>query len=445
MSVRFSTKLIIWQFTCLFFLGFSVSNQVQAQQVLSLQEAIQIALKNNYDIQLIQNEVEIVKNNVNPGNAGMLPNLTGDFSTGGSRQNTVQTQSTGTQRVTDGARSTNLRYGVGLNWTIFDGFTMFATFDKLKALEQQGEVNAKSIIVSTVSNVIMAYYDIVRQNQLVISADSSIDVSTMRLHLANQKLELGKGSKLDVLAAQVDYNTDTTNYLQQKNLLRQYKIRLNQLLVRALDTDFEVINQLTIDANLKLGKLVNQATALNPNLQAAFIQKKISELTLKEIKGNRYPRIGVNGGYEHSQSTSPTGFNTEFKADGLTYGITASLPIFNGFLQRQNERNARIAIESSELNYEKTKLDLISQLSTVYQNYFTYLSLLQLEAKNLEIAKQSLNITVEKYRLGSIPPLELREAQRNAINAETRYIETQFQAKLAETTLKELSGSLNME
>ncbi len=438
--IRMKSKLFYIVFGLLCF-----NSQLFAQEKLTLQEAISIALKNNYDIKLISNDLAIAQNNVNLGNAGILPSVAGTFSTGGSRQNSVQTQASGTERVIDGAVSTNMRYGVGLDWTIFNGFTMFATYDKLRALEKQGEVNAKGVILSTISQVVNAYYDLVKQQQLVIAADSAMDVSVLRLKIADNKLQLGKGSKLDVLAAQVDYNADTSNYLQQQNLGVTYMVRLNQLMVRPLDIRFSVVNDLTTDQNMSYSTLAGQTEQLNPSLQAAFINKKIAELTLKEVKGNRYPLVSLNSGYEFNRSTSPTGFNTQFRANGLTYGLTASIPIFNGFLQRQNERNAKIAINSSELTFDKTKQELLTQLSTAYQNYSTFLELVKLERRNVDLAKQNLSITLDKYRLGSIAPLELREAQRNAIDANSRYVEIQYQAKLAEIVLKEISGTLNIQ
>ena len=416
-----------------------------AQEKLTLQEAITTALKNNYDIKLVSNDLAIAKNNTNPGNAGLLPTIGADFSTGGSRQNTVQTQASGTQKITNGAKSTNMSYGVGLDWTIFDGFKMFATYDRLRTLEKQGEVNAKGVILGTIAQVVNAYYDLVKQQQLVIAADSAIDVSALRLKIADNKLQLGKGSKLDLLAAKVDYNADTSNYLQQQNIAVTYMVRLNQLMVRPLDIRFTVTNDIAIDQNLTYTTLAGQTESLNPDLQVAMINKKIAELTLKEVKANRYPQVSLNSGYEFNKSTTPTGFNTQLRANGLTYGLTASVNIFNGFLQRQNERNAKIAINSSGFTYDKAKLDILAQLATAYQNYSTYLALVTLEQKNVDIAKQNLSITLDKYRLGSIPPLELREAQRNAIDANSRYIEMQYQAKLAEIMLKEISGTLNIQ
>lgn len=416
-----------------------------AQEKLTLKDAISIALANNYDIRLVNNEVAIAKNNVNLGNAGILPVAAGNFSTGGNRQNTVQTQSTGTQRVTNGAVSTNMAYGVGLDWTIFDGFRMFANYDRLKALEQQGQVNLKAQLLTSIADVINAYYNIVKQQQLVIAADSALDISNLRLNIANNKLKLGRGSKLDVLSAQVDYNTDTSAYLQQRNLLANYKVTLNQLMAREVTVNFTTEEQMQIENFLNFEALATQTQQLNPDLQNALISKKIAELNLKVVKASRYPQIAVNSGYEFNRSTSPTGFNTQFRANGLSYGLTASVNIFNGFLQRQNERNAKIQINSAEVVLGKTKQDLMAQLTSAYQNYTTFLGLVQLEEKNVEIAKQNLDITLEKYRLGSIAPLELREAQRNAIDANNRFLEIKYQAKLAEITLKEISGTLNIQ
>jgi outer membrane protein TolC len=308
---------------------FLSSTLVYAQEKLTLQEAIRIALQNNYDIKLIKNETQIAKNNANLGNAGMLPIVTGDFSTGGSRQNTLQTQASGTERRINGARNSNMGYGVGLDWTVFDGFSMFANYDRLKALEQQGEKNATQQILTTITDVLSAYYNVAKQQQLVVAADSTIDISAFRLRIADSKLKIGRGSKLDVLAAQVDYNTDTSSYLQQKNLLDNYMVTLNELLARDVNIKFTVDNAFDIEENLNYTTLAAQLEQLNPALQSAILNKKIAELSLKQVQGNRYPQIRVNSGYDFNRSQTPTGFNTQFRARGFSYGLTATVNIFN--------------------------------------------------------------------------------------------------------------------
>lgn len=427
------------------FLIAGFSNIALAQDTLRLEDAISIALKNNYDIRLVNNDVKIAKNNVNAGNAGMLPGLAGTFSDGGSRQNTVQTPATGAEKKANGVRSTSLNYGVALDWTIFDGFQMFANYDRLKELQKQGEVNAKATILNTISAVVSAYYAVGRQQQLVKATDSALIISRLRVTIAQNKLEIGRGSKLDVITAKVDYNTDTTLYLQQRNLLATSRITLNQLMARDLNTLFNTNDKVKVQHGLQLAELETLTAQLNPDLQNAFINKKIAELNLKQVKGQRYPTVAINSGYEFSRSTSPTGFNQKFKANGLTYGLTASVNVFNGFLQRQNERNAKIQINSSELSLDKTRQDVNALLISTYQNYLTNLDLLKVETRNVELARQNLDITFEKYRLGSISPLELREAQRNSINAIIRFLDAQYQAKLSEINLKEVSGTLNVQ
>lgn len=430
----------------LLFIALICTAQVSlAQEKLSLQDAIATALKNNYDIKLVNNDVQIAKNNVNPGNAGLLPRLDGSFSEGGSRQNTTRTQSTGAEQTLTGVRNTNMSYGVDLGWTIFDGFQMFTNYERLKELQKQGEITAKSTILTTISSVVNAYYSVLKEQQLVAARDSALDVSQLRLRISNNKLSIGRGSKLDVITAQVDYNTDTSAYLQEINLLKNAKTSLNQIMARDLNISFIVDEVIAINSGLDYATLAGQMEQMNPDLQNAFINKKIAELNLKQVKGQRYPVVGINGGYEYQKSSSPTGFNTQQRANGFTYGVTASLNIFNGFLQRQNERNAKIGINSSALTLEKTKLDITAQLISAYQNYKTSLDLLKVEGNNVDIAKESLDITLEKYRLGAIAPLELREAQRNAIDAISRYLEAQYQAKLTEISLKEISGALNFQ
>lgn len=431
----------IWLLTA----GIFLSALSQAQQKLNLKDAISIALENNYDIKLVKNDLSIAENNNNIANAGMLPVATGDFTTGGSRQNTKQTRADGTVRNLDGIQNSNLSYGVGLDWTVFDGFKMFANYERLKTLEEQGKVNYKGQILLSIANVINAYYNLAKQQQLVIAADSAIDVSVLRLSIAKSKFQIGKGSKLDVVSANVDYNTDTSSYLQQLNLLKNYKVALNELLARDVTTEFVVEDNIDIQTNLRFEDLSSQSEKLNPDLQNAIINKRLAEINLKQIAADRYPVVSVNGGYDINRNTSPTGFNTQSQARGFTYGLTASINIFNGFLQTRNERNAKIAISSSNYTLEKTKQMVNSRLATAYQNYLTSLDLVKLENGNQNLAKENLDITLAKYRLGSIAPLELREAQRNLIDVNNRFLEAQYQAKLAEITLKQISGTIDIQ
>ncbi|MHB1179937.1 MAG: TolC family protein, partial [Daejeonella sp.] len=415
-----------------------------AQEKLTLEQAVQQALENNYDIKLTKNDVEKAKNNVSRANAGMLPVVTGNLSTNNTISNTKQTLSSGQTQERSGAKNSNLAYGPVLNWQVFDGFAMFARYDQLKELELLGEANFKLNVQNTLAEVINNYYNLVQQHQQIKALSGALDISRLRLRNSQNRYQIGRAAKLEVLAASVDLNTDTTNLLRQIDQYSNTKIRLNELLARNITTDFTVSDTIIIQNNLQLKELQNSAALQNPVLQTAVINRRIAELSLRQVKANRYPDININSGYNFTRSQSELGFARSSVGRGFNYGLTASVNIFNGFLQKKNERNAALEIESSKLVYDKINQNITAQLTSLYQTFQTNLELVRLEQQNLAVAKQNLDITLEKFRLGSVAPLEFREAQRNYIDASARYTNSQYDAKLAEVALMQLSGTLTL-
>lgn len=432
------TKILFQSFILILF---SVAT-ANAQEVLTLQSAVKIALENNYEIKIATNNLTIEKTNVTIGNAGMLPTVSANVVDNNSIQNSSQTRQDGTKTKLDNAKSNSLTYGVGLDWTIFDGMRMFAKLDQLKELQKLGEAQLKLTVITRISDVNAAYYDLVQQQQQLAALDTTIVISKQRLTLAQNRFTIGKASKLEVLNAQVDLNTDQVALLRQKELYANSKILLNQLLARDVTTDFKVIDELQVDISLLLPELRTLAEKQNPQLEAQIINKRISELQLKQIKAARYPTVKVNTAYNFSESQSSLGFVSQSHSRGLNYGFSASLNIFDGYSQNRNEKIAKIQIENSKITIEQQNLTLNSQLATSYQTYLTNLELIALEENNKAIAKQNLNITLDKFRIGTITTLEFRTAQLNYVNATVRYSNAQFQGKLSEIALRELAGNL---
>ena len=432
------TKILFQSFILILF---SVAT-ANAQEVLTLQSAVKIALENNYEIKIATNNLTIEKTKVAIGNAGMLPTVTANIVDNNGIQNSSQTRQDGTKTELDNAKNNSLTYGVGLDWTIFDGMRMFAKLDQLKELQNLGEAQLKLTIITRISEVTAAYYDLVQQQQQLAALDTTIVISKQRLTLAQNRFIIGKASKLEVLNAQVDLNTDQVTLLRQKELYTNSKILLNQLLARDLTTDFKVIDELQVDISLLLPELRTLAEKQNPQLEAQIINKRISELQLKQIKAARYPTVKVNTAYNFSESQSSLGFVSQSHSRGLNYGFSASLNIFDGYSQNRNEKIAKIQIENSKITIEQQNLTLNSQLATSYQTYLTNLELIALEENNKAIAKQNLNITLDKFRIGTITTLEFRTAQLNYVNATVRYSNAQFQGKLSEIALRELAGNL---
>jgi outer membrane protein len=433
-------KIKIYILFIIYFLFHSATSF--AQEKLELEQAIKIALENNYSIRISRNTSEIATTNAKGAVSYLLPVVSGDFSTNKTIQNTELTQQSGAVSNIDGAVSTNTNYGVALNWKIFDGFEMFANYDRLKAFEKLGELNAKVQVQNTISDVISTYYDLVKKQQELEATSTALEISRIRMQNAESRYTIGKGSRLEVLAAQVDLNTDTTNLLRKRDEYRTSMIRLNETLARDINTNFNVSDSIRIDESLQLEQLKTYIESQNPDMQTAMINQRLAKLNLKAVKANRYPDINFTSGYNFNNSSSETGFIREQKAQGLNYGLNASINIFNGFYQNRSEKAAKLEFDNSSYALERTQLNIQAQLQSDYQNYLTNLQLVKLEAANVNVAKQNLDISLEKYKLGSIVPLELRVAQQNYVDAITRYTDAQYQAKTAEIQLKQLTGTL---
>lgn len=423
-------------------LVFGIAISAQSQEILTVEDAVKIALENNYEIKIASNDLKIDQQNVSLANAGILPSLNGVLTENSSILDTKQTQQDGSVRELDGAKNMNLSYGVALNWTIFDGFRMFARYDQLKELQKLGDAELKLAIFSKVSDVISTYYDLAQQKQQLTALDTAIVISNLRVTTADNRYKIGKASKLEVLNAQVDLNTDTSTLLRQKELHANTKIALNELLARPVNTPFEIAEEIKTDENLLLPELMDLAEKQNPQLQTQIINKRVAELQAKQVKANRYPIVSINSGYNLTRSESSLGFVAQSSGNGLTYGISASMNIFNGGLQNRNERIAKLQVENSQILIDQQLQNLRSQLSSLYQTYLTNLQLTKLEAKNEEIAKENMDITLAKFRIGTITPLEFRDAQLNYVNAKVRNSDAQYQAKVSEINLKELAGNL---
>lgn len=433
----------LWSLYLGIYLGL-VSIPAHAQELLTLEEAIEITLKNNFDIRLAKNDLKSDSLGVSPGFAGMLPRVFAQANTNNSTQNISQTRSNGEVIELDNAKNNSLNYGVGLDWTIFDGLGMFARYDQLKELEKLGKAELQTTLLNSVGDVMITYFDLVQHQQQLTALDSTLVISRQRVDLADNRFGIGKASKLEVLNAQVDLNTDKTLYIRQSEVYENTKIRLNEIMGRLPEINFKVTDDVLIATDLQLSELEHMASTQNPELQAQLINKRISELELKQIKGNRYPRISATTGYNFSDSESSLGFTTKNNAQGFTYGFAASIDIFNGSNHNRNEKIAKLQIENSTLAIAKQTQTIKSQLHTAFQTYQTNLSLIELETRNEHMAKENLDITFAKYRIGVIPTIEFRTAQLNYINASLRLSNAKYQAKLSEVTLKQLAGSLTL-
>ena len=417
--------------------------KIYPQESLSLEDAVKIALQNNYSINIAKNEKEISDNNYSIGNAGFLPQLDATGSYTKSSNNTSQEYLSGQKISRDGAKSTNLSGDITLNWTVFDGFQMFASLNQLKELKQQGETNFKIAVENNISDVVSTYYDIVRQKQVLAVIERSINISEERVRIAQDKKQLGSGSKFDLLQAQVDLNEDRSSLLNEELTLKQDKILLNRLLGRDVDFDFSITDTvIAINENLSFEELSANIDDRNSRLIQAKQNKNLADINLQLARSGWYPEISVFAGYDYVHSESEAGFVKSNTNKSINYGINASLNIFNGLNTNRNIENAEVSIKNSELSYDETKKIVDAELKNAFNAYENSLTLVKLETENLKAAEENSSIALERLRLGSIAPLDFRETQRKLIDAKSRLVGAQYEAKKAETQLLLLSGEL---
>lgn len=432
----FSNKIVAVFVLSLVFIG------AKAQQILTLNEALKLALANNYSIQLAKNEAEIAQNSNYAGAAGMLPTVAATASQDNVVNNTQQKFLNGTENNKDGAKSNQLNAGVELGWTIFDGLKMFATKNKLNQLQAIGELRMRAQIEQNFSRIIRAYFDIVQNKKQLNALQQSVTISTERLKLANDKLAVGKVSKTEILKAQVDLNTDKSALIKQQNLLQNAKANLNQLLARDLTIDFEVDDKIEINKDLKLADLQSKAQTQNTNLMITKKNYQVSAFTINEIRAERMPTVQLKTGYNYNKQNSEAGFLQSSQTNGYHYGAALSLNVFNGFSVDKRLQNAKLSLKSTDfvLKDSLTKLDLAIQQN--YNSYAMALQLVQFETENVTVAQSNFDLANEQYKVGVITALELRDAQQNLVLSQTRLSATQYDAKVAETELLRLTAEI---
>ncbi|MEP2772186.1 MAG: TolC family protein [Fulvivirga sp.] len=414
-----------------------------AQTTLTFEEALATALDNNYGIKIARNNKEISTNNLTLGNAGFLPTLSANADRTYGRQSFERELTTGQEQSVSGAKSQRTSYGASLNWTLFDGLSMFSTYGQLEEVSLQQDDQLRVQVEQVAFSVAIAYYQAALENERLKLSSNNIELSEERLRVAKEKYELGKASKLEYLQAQVDLNADKTAKIRQLEILDLRKLDLLQLMAMSGDTiSFELAYNLQNDPNIDLADVINNIETTNPQL-TALRRDQVIALKEKEInRGDRFPEVNLFAAYTHSQSQSPAGFAIESTSDDITYGLTASWTLFDGFNVQRRIQNAKIQIENSQFAYEEQLLSLVTAARSRYINYKNNLNLMTLEEENVEVAKENNEIAQERYQIGLSNPIELREAQINLINAELRLQNAAFAAKLSEIELKYLSGQL---
>ena len=431
-------------FLTVFLSTFCLATIFAQGNLYSLKRCIETGLEKNYSIRIIQNQEQISSNNATLGNAGYLPtiDLSGGFN--GSLYDYNYDYIDGTSEKVKNVNSETANGGLNLNWTIFDGFGIQAEYGKLNELQQMGKLNTRIAIEDLVANISAEYYNLIRQRIRLRNLRSAVRLSAERLRIVEERYIIGSMSRLDLQQAKVDFNADSSRLLTQFETLNSSMIRLNELMgVDSVNQRIRVRDTIEIDpSSFNEAEIWQKTMSNNSSLLASHKNKTLSELDYKKIRSRNYPYLRLNAGYGYTTNWYETG-NTEIqKRLGLNYGITVGFTIFDGMNRKREQQNARLQIKNSELRINEIELALKADMSNLWMAYRNNLDLWNLEKENLLAAQENYEIAIERYKLGDLSGIELREAQNNLLEAEERISIAEYNTKLCEISLMQLSGQI---
>lgn len=397
--------------------------KLEAQEALTLETAVQIALNNNLNIKVAKNDAEVSANNATKGNAGLLPSLNASAGTNYSEHSSDEVSSSG---------------ALNFSYTLFDGFGGKYNYQILNLQKEQGDLTARYNIENTISSVISGFYQLSKAYDDFESAVKNLEISKERLLRNESKYEFGNINKLEVLNAKVDFNSDSTSYLQAQQTYEEASREMNVLLGRKAETKFQLVPDGSEFQVFSLLGLKKETLEKNAEYLIAANQLRQKETEVKETKSGQLPSVSLNSSYSYYENEiAGTNSNTQ-----LTGGVTVSFNIFDGKRKKTQIANAKIEKLNSELEYQNTELELEKELVNAYADYQYNLKILSLQEDALEAAQLNFDQTKEYYNLGQVTSTTFREAQQNLIEAINSKSSARNDAKLSEVTIKKISGTL---
>lgn len=424
----------------LFFLaGFSIA---EGQNILTVDETVNIALKNNFGILVARNDADIAKANNTPGNAGMLPSLQLTGSGSYALDNVRQTLSAGSENKYPSLATSSVDAGAQLSWKLFDGGKMFVTKNKLEEIEVLGEIQFRDKVLQTLYNVISAYYDVVRQKQQLNSINEVMHFNQERVKIAQAGYDAGSMLKTDLLQARIDLNVIMENAINQQFIIDSSKKYLNELLGKNSDTAFEVSDSIPLNYSPDKNALLRALDSSNTTLQSFHKQIDIARLSLKEYTKSYLPAVNFSGGYFYSHSDNSMGSILNSRSFGPQIGGNLTVPIYSAGENKRKVTTAKIQLQSAEYDLQNVELQVNTDLENALTGFENQHQLLKIEKENNELTKENLQISLQRLRLGQTTSLEVHLAQENFVLSGTRLINFEYNLKIAETKLKQLIASL---
>ncbi|HVZ95680.1 MAG TPA: TolC family protein [Chitinophagaceae bacterium] len=411
-------------------------------QSLTLQDAINIALKKSLDIQLQKNNVDINTINNNYGVAGGLPVVSASANDNEQSTFVHQKLNSGEEIKRNGAVGNNLTSGVTAGILLYNGSRVVATKEQLAKLQSQSEQVLNSLIQNTMASVMTTYYDIVRQQSYLKAIDKSIDVAQQQLKIVQTQRSVGMANDADLFQSQINLNNLVQQRQAQLLVIDQAKTGLLLLLNLRPDSSLTVADTaIEVDKNVVLGNILDDL-GKNADIIAADEQVKINQLIVKETAAQRYPSLRANIGYNYSRSKISAGNFLLNESSGPTGGLSLAIPIYNGSVYKRQQKVAEINVQNAELQKDILTRNYKAQAVQAYQAYASAIQQLDSQRVNVELAQKLIDLMLYKFQLREATIVELTQAQQSFQQAAYSYTNISFAAKSSEIELKRLVNEI---
>lgn len=413
---------------------------------LTLSECLSRGFEHNYSIRIVRNNTIQAANNATRANAGALPVLSAEASYSGSLYDQNYTYPDNGTRKVDNSFNSNLFAGLAVDWTLFNGFAVQAAYDRLTELKAIGELESRIAIEDFAASLAAEYYNMIRQQIRLRNLQMSVNLSQDRLRIVGASFQVGSSSGLDYQQAEVDYNADFSSLIAQREVVRKSQIALNQMMaVDDVEQSIAIADTVIMPRiDLDRQAIWQSVESSNAALQMVGKEKRLTEIAYRTVCSRSYPYLRVSGGYglTHYRYDPANSTYSRQQRLGTTFGVSAGMTLFDGMNRQRERRNAQLEIESSELRAEQAKLEIKSQMASLWLAYTNNVELLGIEQANLTVARSNFEIAMERYRLHELSGIELREAQLSLLQSEERLSTAEYNIKLCEISLVQLSGQI---
>lgn len=413
-------------------------------QTFTLSQCLKKGLENNYSLRITRNEEEVAHNNATAANAGYMPTI--DLAAGYNCSiggNSSKQRTTGEIEKSGNSFDNNVSAGVDVNWTIFNGFKTKTTYEQLKEMEKMGETGTRLAIEDFIADLTAEYYNFLQQRMRLHNYYNAVLLSKERLRIVEERYNIGNFSRLDYQQAKVDFNADSAQYIKQQEVVITSRIALNEMMaIEQVYTPITTVETtIEIDSTLDFVHLWNSMLENNAELLLADHSNTITELDYKKVLSRNYPYLKLNAGYDYNFNNYGKGTYIHRNGWGGNASLTIGINLWDGN-RRREKRNAQIAIENAKLQREKLVLSLKADLGNMWQAYQNNLQLLNLEKLNVITARENHDIAKERYMLGDLSGIEMREAQQSLLRAEERLLSVEYDTKICEISLLLISGEI---